>query len=98
MNLERWDVYWYDDKEWTTVSLADPVEYGKWLIEAGLEFILVPERDSENYTSVEKGMIDVIIEIGAIIFPTDAKSDSETNYEWEIRGRKNDGQELVVTS
>ena len=43
-------------------------------------------------------MIDVIIEIGAISFPTEAKSDSETNYEWEIRGRKNDGQELVVTS
>lgn len=98
MNLERWDVYWYDTQEWVTLTLTDPVAYAKGLIDSGLEFILVPERDSENYSNIEKGMINVIIEIGAIIFPTEAKADSETNYEWEIRGRKENGQELVVTS
>ena len=98
MKTETWDVYWYDTKEWVTLTLTDPVIYAEGLIAAGLEFILVPERDSENYTDVEKGLIDVIIEIGAIIFPTVAKPDSETNYEWEIRGRKENGQELVVTS
>jgi hypothetical protein len=97
VKTEKWDVYWYDTEEWVSLTLTDPIVYSQMLVKAGIDFILVPEMDDLEDV-IPGDIIDMIIEMGVTIFPTPAEPDSETEYEWEIRGSKKDGQELIVTS